>query len=158
MKTGGCTMMMAAGLLMLLSSCSILRSTAEHPSKVVVREARTYTGVPYKWGGTTRAGMDCSGLVVQSFAKAGITLPRTADDQLDAGKRIRLKNVKPGDLLFFALSEKPGKVTHVGIVTEKKIGQPAQFIHASTSKGVIEAGMGTDYFRKGFKAACRVIR
>ncbi|MFM7194968.1 MAG: NlpC/P60 family protein, partial [Bacteroidota bacterium] len=94
MKTGGCTMMMAAGLLMLLSSCSILRSTAEHPSRVVVREARTYTGVPYKWGGTTRAGMDCSGLVVQSFAKAGITLPRTADDQLDAGKRIRLKKVK----------------------------------------------------------------
>ena len=157
MKTVGCTMMMAAGLLAVLSSCSVLRHHGEDPAAAVVREARTYAGVPYKWGGTTRAGMDCSGLVVQSFSKAGVSLPRTADEQLAAGKKVRLKKVKPGDLLFFALTEKPRKVSHVGIVTERRFGKPPVFIHASTSKGVIEASMELDYYKKGFREARRVL-
>jgi len=150
-------MVIGAGLLMLLSSCSVMRKSATDPAMVVVNEARSFSGVPYKWGGTTRAGMDCSGLVVQSFAKAGVNLPRTADEQLAAGKRVKLKKVKPGDLLFFALSGKPSKVSHVGIVTEKKLGEPPRFIHASTSKGVMEASMGLEYYRKGFRVARRVI-
>jgi len=70
---------------------------------------------------------------------------------------VKLKKVRAGDLLFFALAEKPNKVTHVGIVTGRgKAGDP-QFIHASTSKGVIEADMGLKYYKEGFREARRIV-
>lgn len=143
-------------VLVSLSGCSALRlgSTAKN----LVKEARTYSGVPYKWGGITRAGLDCSGLMVNVFRSEGITLPRTTADQISEGKRIPLRKAKPGDLLFFALSEVPKKVSHVGMVTDLRSGREVIFIHASTSKGVIEASMKTEYFRKGFLQARRVLR
>ena len=138
----------------LLFSCGSVRSVAtQDPVQVIIREARTFIGVPYQWGGLTRQGLDCSGLVQLSFRKAGIPVPRTTEGLQEVGKRVKLKKARPGDLLFFALSEKRNKVTHVGIVTQKERGKCPAFIHASTSKGVMEGSMELKYYQKGFKEA-----
>lgn len=139
-----------------LSGCSALRVGGT--ARDLVKEARTYKGVPYKWGGNTRSGLDCSGLMVNVFSANGITLPRTTAAQITEGRKIPLRKAKPGDLLFFALSDVPKKVSHVGMVTDLRAGREVIFIHASTSKGVIEASMKTEYFRKGFLQARRVLR
>ena len=142
----------------LLFSCGSVRSVAtQDPVQVIIREARTFIGVPYQWGGLTRQGLDCSGLVQLSFRKAGLNVPRTTEGLLEVGKRVKLKKARPGDLLFFALSEKRNKVTHVGIVTQKERGKSPAFIHASTSKGVMEGSMELKYYQKGFREARRVV-
>lgn len=125
---------------------------------MVIKEASGYIGVPYKWGGLSRQGLDCSGLVQLAFKKAGVIVPRTTEGLLITGKRVKLKKVRPGDLLFFALSEKKKEVTHVGIVSGKKRGQLPEFIHASTSKGVVNSHLGLNYYREGFRQARRVLK
>lgn len=70
--------------------------------------------VPYKWGGMTPEGFDCSGFTSYVFNSIGITLPRTSQAQFDAGQSVEEGDLKPGDLLFFD-SEKKGMITHVGI-------------------------------------------
>lgn len=143
---------------LLLCSCSVFRlSGSDTRADRVIREARAYTGTPYKWGGNGRSGIDCSGLVCQAFRAVEVVLPRTTTDQVNAGRAVKLRKVRPGDLLFFALTDQPRKISHVGIVTEKKPGQAARFIHASSSKGVIEATMEQKYFQKGFREARRVL-
>ena len=142
----------------MVCSCSVFRlSGNDGRADRVIREARTFTGTPYKWGGNGRSGIDCSGLVCLAFRAADLALPRTTTDQVRAGRAVKLRKVRPGDLLFFALTDEPRKVSHVGIVTEKKPGQSARFIHASSSKGVIEASMDQKYFQKGFREARRVL-
>ena len=145
-------------MVMGIFSCASVRKTAQGPAADVIKEARTFTGVPYKWGGMSRSGLDCSGLVCLSFGKAGIQLPRTTEDLQRAGSKVKLKKVRAGDLLFFALSEKPKKVTHVGIVTGRGKGGVPEFIHASTSKGVMESDMGLKYYKEGFREARRVVK
>lgn len=127
----------------------------ESPQQKVVLTARSYMGTPYKWGGTTRAGMDCSGLLVSSFRAADINLPRTSGEQSKFGKRISLYELQPGDLLFFAAKQGRGKITHVGMVTEVRSRDEVMFIHASSSLGVVEANLHSDYYRKIFIKAQR---
>lgn len=121
----------------------------------VVEVARSFTGTPYKWGGTTKAGMDCSGLLVSSFRAANIDLPRTSGEQSSYGKRVSLYELQPGDLLFFAAKQGRGKISHVGMVTEVRSRKEVLFIHASSSLGVIEANLHADYYRKIFVKAQR---
>lgn len=76
----------------------------------VVAEAKTWLGVPYKWGGNTRAGVDCSGLTKNVFAKHGVNLHRVARQQMTQGTEVAsLDQARPGDLVVF----KNGK--HIGI-------------------------------------------
>jgi cell wall-associated NlpC family hydrolase len=125
--------------------------------EIILKEARSYIGTPYKFGGTTRAGLDCSGLVLNCFSKANIQLPRTSDEQSKMGKKISFDNMKPGDLVFF--TDKPGhhKVVHVGIVSKIKSKREVKFIHASTKLGVVENDLYVSYYENILLEARRVI-
>lgn len=101
-------------------------------------------GSPYKWGGDTPAGFDCSGLTRYVYRSANINIPRTAAQQRDNSVRVpSYDRLLPGDLIFF----KTGKKTnHVGIFTGE-----GQFIHASSSqRRVLKTALDTPYWRRHF--------
>ena len=122
----------------------------------IVNSAKKYTGVPYKWGGTSRAGMDCSGLVYQAFKAHNISLPRVSRDMAKQGYRIPTKQVKQGDLLFFKVAKKSSTVNHVGLVTKNQ-ANTITFIHATSSKGVISSTLNQKYWKNAFHEARRVL-
>jgi cell wall-associated NlpC family hydrolase len=78
--------------------------------------------------------------------------------QAKQGEKIKKEELKPGDLVFFATGKKKRVITHVGIVTEIKASDNVKFIHASTSLGVMEANLYSDYFIKRFRGARRIIK
>jgi probable lipoprotein NlpC len=143
--------------LILVACMPIERISKTDPVQQVIREARSYTGVPYKWGGTSRKGLDCSGLISCAYKPAGISLPHGTESLIEAGVKIKLTKVQPGDLLFFALSDKKKKVSHVGMVTQVRRGS-VTFIHASTRGGVMESVLSDDYYKNGFLQARRIIQ
>lgn len=146
-------------ILILFGSCASARRARVHDEQVkeVIQAARAFTGTPYKWGGTTRAGMDCSGLTGNAFRAINLELPRTTDDQAILGEKVKLKNLIPGDLVFFATGKKKRDITHVGIVTDIKARDNVKFIHASTTLGVVETNLYSDYYIKRFRIARRII-
>jgi probable lipoprotein NlpC len=143
-----------------LLSCASHRTInvrAEKVDKVIVT-ARSFLGTPYKYGGTTRSGMDCSGLLINSFREVEVSLPRSSEDQSKVGEEIKMNDLQPGDLVFFATGKKRKKVTHVGLVTECKGKDNVKFIHASSSLGVVETNLYAEYYQKRFRGARRVIQ
>lgn len=120
----------------------------------VIKEAYKFLGTPYKYGGTTKSGMDCSGLVINAFQSVGLNMPRISRDQANQGKTIRLRDVREGDLVFFKTSG--STINHVGIVEKVQNGE-VFFIHSSTSKGVIVSSMNETYWNKRFVKATRVL-
>ncbi len=121
--------------------------------KDIVTTARAYTGTPYKYGGTTRNGMDCSGLVTVAFNAANLKLPRVSADMANVGKEVKVKDLRVGDLLFF-ITGKEDRISHVGIVTDIKGTGNITFIHAADS-GVKEDNLFTKYYQKTFVKATR---
>lgn len=123
----------------------------------VINTAKSYIGTPYRYGGTSGNGIDCSGLMLRCFEKANYKLPRTAKDQSKFGKKVGQKRIKPGDVVFFKFRKKGKRWYHSGLVTSVDGNQP-RFIHASTSRGVVESNLMDDYYRKNIKGFRRVIR
>ncbi|MHC2990669.1 hypothetical protein OB13_03375 [Pontibacter sp. HJ8] len=121
----------------------------------VIETARSFTGTPYRWGGTTRVGMDCSGLLCTSFESIDVKLPRTSEEQSRYGKDVRVKDLKEGDLVFFGANRNSREITHVGMVTEVISDNDVKFIHASTSLGVIENNFFAEHYQKIFIKAVR---
>ncbi len=122
----------------------------------IIQTARSYRGTPYKFGGTTRAGMDCSALLYHSFNSVNIKLPRVSEDQAKKGEKIKRKDLVVGDMVFFATGKKKRKITHAGIVTSVR-GKEVRFIHASSSIGVTESNLSSEYYSKRFIRARRVL-
>ena len=124
--------------------------------KDILKDAEKYLGAPYKYGGNTSSGFDCSGFTVKVFNENNSQLPRRSEDQSNAGKSINIKEAKPGDLIFFATSG-GSKVTHVVIVHDIENSGEVKFIHASTSKGVIISSLNEKYWNKAYLFARRVL-
>lgn len=143
-------------LLILNFSCASKKKLVNEPLNKVISTAKSYTGTPYKYGGTTRSGIDCSALVFHSYYAIGINMPRTSASQSEQGKSIKTNEIKAGDLLFFATGRKRKQVTHSGIVTEATKAD-IRFIHASTSLGVTEDYLSNPYWAKAFLFAKRVM-
>ncbi|CAA0256433.1 C40 family peptidase [Tenacibaculum maritimum] len=145
-------------LLLTITSCSSSRSIVQVKQKEasiadkIVWTAVSYKGVPYKYAGSNRKGMDCSGLIYTSFKSRNIDLPRTSRQMYEKGYLVRLKEVKRGDLLFFKTTNKRGKVNHVGLVTSIKNSE-IRFIHSTSSKGVIVSSLKESYWKKAFVKA-----
>ena len=119
-----------------------------------IEAARSYQGTPYLYGGTTRLGLDCSGLLQLSFAQAGVTIPRSSNEQAVWGEPVKSTDLRPGDLVFFGASPGSRTITHVGMVTVAD-AEGVDFIHASTSLGVVENSLESDYYLSRFIRAVR---
>ena len=144
-------------LLIFFFSCisSKNRSYVDPQVRTVINTARSYTGTPYRYGGTSKRGMDCSGLLCVSYQKAGLNIPRTSAEQSKFGKPVKMNELQPGDLVFFSKKKGRKKITHVGMVTTVKKGKDIQFIHSSTKLGVVENNLLSDYYRGIFVKARR---
>ncbi len=115
------------------------------------REARTWLGVKYKYGGDSKSGTDCSGFVKSVYLKVtGIKLPRSSAEQQEYCRSIDRHKLAPGDLVFFS-SSRGGRVSHVGLF----IGS-GDFIHASTSRGVMVSNLSEKYYANHYHSSGRV--
>ena len=135
---------------------SVLEETNELFSGFLLKEAETYIGTPYRYGGTTRNGIDCSAFVRSVFETFNMNLPRVSADQAKEGQRISTDEAREGDLVFFA-TRGGGRVSHVGIVHGRNENGVLTFIHSSTSQGVIITPITDSYWGKRFLYAKRVL-
>lgn len=121
----------------------------------LISAAEQHIGTPYRYGGTSTRGFDCSGFVQHVFVGNGHQLPRTSNDQSKSGTKVSVADVEPGDLLFF--SHGGSKIDHVGIVTRAEKGV-LEMIHCSSSSGVIKTDVkNSQYWKPRLKKARRIL-
>ena len=147
---------------LLLSGCGG-SSSIDHPSdepgethhdaqdtgKSAVKVAEEFIGTPYRSGGTTTSGVDCSGLAFAVYRRLGVKLPRTSEAMARTGNHVDRHQLRAGDLVFFGNSS----VTHVGIYADG-----GEFIHASTrARSVRFDRLDNKYFRNRYIGARRVL-
>jgi len=138
---------------------SFLAACASSPSAPVTDPASAdraagsalkMVGRPYRYGGSTPAGFDCSGLVQYSYKQAGVALPRDTDGLLKTSSPLRGQHLRRGDLLFFDQEGK--KKSHVGIY----LGD-GRFVHApSSGKAVRTDRLDSAYWKKHLSEARRI--
>ena len=116
----------------------------------VLLDVVSYLGVPYRYGGGSKSGIDCSGFTSNVYKNSlGILLPRTAREQYRSGSTVNGDGLQFGDLVFFNTTG--SGVSHVGIYLEDDL-----FAHASVSFGVTISSLESSYYRKRFVGARRV--
>ena len=120
------------------------RQPGEQAAVIAVRQI----GVPYRYGGSTTQGFDCSGLVQYAYAKSGKHIPRTTAQQWQQLQPIKNDNLQVGDLLFFRIE---GKIAHVGLYLGSR-----RFVHAPASGREVEvAELDSGFYRQAFVRAGR---
>lgn len=118
----------------------------------IIAEARRWIGTPYCYGGIGRDGTDCSGMVMTIYRQvADIALPRNSARQQEACQPVSPDRIAPADLVFFSSKRSGGGVSHVGIYIGDK-----EFIHASTSRGVMISRLDEPYYTAHYHSAGRV--
>ena len=116
--------------------------------------AGSWRGVPYRIGGNSRQGTDCSGFAQSLYREVvGAAIPRTTGELWQSGWNVGSANLRPGDLVFFSRIPSGDAVNHVGVV----IGE-GEFAHASTSMGVQFARYDRGYWQKRLAGARRYLR
>ncbi len=148
-------------------ACSSLFSCRTHKDVTYVRdetvqcesrrdylydEVKSWIGVPYKYGGNSKRGVDCSGFIVQVYKKVyGVSLQRSSNLIYEKNcSKIKKDDLKEGDLVFFSTGRSK-KINHVGIYLKN-----GKFVHASTSRGVIVSGLDEDYYMRTYVSSGRV--
>lgn len=127
---------------------SVTVSESDYANPVVAAAAGV-VGAPYRYGGNTPRGFDCSGLVHYAHRRAGIPVPRTTQAQVRRARPVSIAQLRAGDLLFFELDGR--KVSHVGIYAGE-----GRFIHApSTGKKVSYASLGSPFWSSRLRGAGR---
>lgn len=125
-------------------------------AEAIITTALDYSGTPYRYGGVTKRGMDCSGLVYVSLQEHGISFPRTSYQMAMEGHKIDLAQVEKGDLLYFKTSKTGRRINHVGLVVQVE-GDDIRFIHATTSRGVLVSSLREGYWNHAFVKAMRIL-
>ncbi len=118
-------------------------------TKAIIGRAFSWLGTRYVWGGTSKKGVDCSGLTKQLYSNEGVALPHSAKGQSKIGLKVTRSSLVPGDLIFFNTQRGPN--THVGVY----IGDN-KFLHAANPRrGVRVDSLGSAYYNKRFATARR---
>ena len=119
----------------------------------LIAEAKTWIGTPYKYAHAQKGqGTDCSGFIMTIVNDvAGIKLPRNSAKQSEFCTEIKRQDLKPCDLVFFATGKSMQKISHVGMMIDDD-----NFIHASSSKGVVISKLSSNYYTTRLIKCCRI--
>ncbi len=140
-----------------LEGPSVEAAPAPAPVSAVIPErgrieavAASWLGIPYRYGGVDRQGIDCSALVQCILGDLGESVPRTVRDLTRIGTEIPRSDLGGGDLVFFRLAA--GRIDHVGIALDAD-----RFVHASSSRGVVIDRIADRWFARRLTSVRRVI-
>jgi len=119
-------------------------------NKQLIKAIDAWMGVPYRLGGCSKNGIDCSCFVQEIYSEVyGIALKRSSNEMFGDVRTVAVKDLKEGDLLF--LKKPGGEISHVGIYVKDK-----KFAHVTTARGVVISSLQEDYYQKYFHAGGRV--
>lgn len=125
------------------SSTAVAGVSTSSSASGVISTAKSLTGSPYVWGGTTPGGFDCSGFIQYAFAQNGESIPRTVSQMWNAGSYV--SSPSTGDIVFFETRTGP---SHAGIYVGNN-----QFIHAGSSTGVTISSLSNPYWSSNYMGA-----
>lgn len=138
----------------LLDKIASLQQTAQgnlNVAESLLNKAKKYIGTPYRFGGTTPSGFDCSGFMQYVFKNAGINLPRSSRDMATVGSHVSRDALRVGDMVFFAHSG--GRISHVGMYVGDN-----KFIHSPSSGKTVEiTSLNSNYWKPRYITARRVL-
>ncbi len=126
---------------------------SNHINKILVNKCQHYVGTPYKFGGITKDGMDCSGLIFTAFKEIGEEIPRVSYQQAEFFEEIPKDEIKIGDLVYFKVNS--SRINHTGIISRVDNREDIFFLHASTSAGVREDHLLSKYWKSKFVKVTR---
>jgi peptidoglycan endopeptidase LytE len=122
----------------------------------LIMNATDNIGTRYRSGGTTKAGFDCSGLMICTFNNFDIKLPRSSIEQSRIGTKVDTEEAQKGDLIFFKTNGRR-QINHVGMVVEV-VGGEIKFVHSSTHGGVMISSTKEPYYQRTFSQVNRILQ